>query len=255
MSETRVRTLAVLQARTSSRRLPGKVLKPILGQPMILRQIERIEHAESLDRLVVATSEDPSDDELAAACAQAGKAVFRGALDDVLDRFYRAAEPQDPDLVVRLTGDCPLADWNVIDLVVQDCIAKGVDYASNTLTPTWPDGLDVEVMRFSALRSAWQEASTSSDREHVTPYINRHPDLFTLANVARKGEDLAGLRWTVDEPEDLEFVTRVYDALYADQPAFASEEILDLLRRRPELNEINAGIRRNEGFAAASTAK
>ena len=251
MAVSRVRTLAILQARTSSRRLPGKVLKPIMGEPMILRQIERIERASSLDRLVVATSVDPSDDALAEACAQAGKAVYRGALDDVLDRFNRAAEADAPEQVVRLTGDCPLADWTVIDRVVESCIAQGVDYASNTMSRTWPHGLDVEVIRFSALACAWREATTPYDREHVTPFIYHHPERFTLTNVARDGADLTGLRWTVDEPEDFSFVTEVYQALYPTDPAFTSEDILELLRRRPELQEINAGRRPKEGLAPA----
>ena len=252
MAPKRSKTLAVLQARTSSRRLPGKVLKPILGRAMILRQVERIRRARSLDELVLATSEDPGDDALAEVCTAAGIAVHRGALDDVLDRCFRAAEKERPDHVVRLTGDCPLTDWRVIDLVVERCISEGADYASNTLKPSWPDGLDVEAMRLSALESAWRAAGEAFEREHVTPYIYNHPQRFTLVNVVRDGADLSGLRWTVDEPEDFAFVEQVYGALYAAKPDFTTEDLLELLQRRPELGEINAGFRRNEGAASAS---
>lgn len=248
MATSRPRTLAILQARTSSRRLPGKVLKPILGNPMILRQIERIERADSLDLLVLATSREQSDDELARICAEAGKQVYRGALEDVLERFYRAAELHLPDYVVRLTGDCPLTDWQVIDRVVESCVAQGVDFASNTLTPTWPDGLDIEVMRYGALETAWRETEALADREHVTTYFYNHPRELKLANIVREGEDLSGLRWTVDRPEDLRFVAEVYQALYPSNPRFVTEDVLELLKRRPELKKINAGFRRNEAL-------
>ncbi|MGO4659910.1 NTP transferase domain-containing protein [Ensifer sp. 2YAB10] len=239
--------MALLQARSSSTRLPGKVLKPLLGEPMILRQIERLRRARNIDRLMVVTSDNSSDDELAACCVAAGVEVFRGSLDDVLDRFYSAVKDIRPQHVVRLTADCPLADPEVIDAVIDFYRDGDFDYASNVLEPTYPDGLDAEVFRFSVLETIWQEASLASQREHVTSFIYQHPERFRLGCLKRES-DLSALRWTVDEPSDLEFVTAVYGALYRDNPAFLMADVLRLLAQRPELIEINAGQLRNAGY-------
>ncbi|WP_416049415.1 cytidylyltransferase domain-containing protein [Cupriavidus basilensis] len=239
--------MALLQARSSSTRLPGKVLKPLLGEPMILRQIERLRRARNIDRLMVVTSDSSSDDELAACCVAAGVEVFRGSLDDVLDRFYSAVKDIRPQHVVRLTADCPLADPEVIDAVIDFYRDGDFDYASNVLEPTYPDGLDAEVFRFSVLETIWQEASLASQREHVTSFIYQHPERFRLGCLKRES-DLSALRWTVDEPSDLAFVTAVYGALYRDNPAFLMADVLRLLAQRPELIEINAGQLRNAGY-------
>ena len=240
--------LAILQARSSSSRFPGKILAPLLGQPMILRQIERLRRASRLDELVLATSNHPSDDPVEALCRNEGIRCFRGSLDDVLDRFYGACEPWRPDQVVRLTGDCPLVDPEVVDAVVDKHLREGNDYTSNTLEPSYPDGLDVEVLRFSCLEEAWREATLPSEREHVTPFVHRRPERYRLGNLLREGENLCHLRWTVDEPEDLTFVARVYELLYPEDPAFGTDSVLRLLRERPELQEINRGFLRNEGW-------
>jgi spore coat polysaccharide biosynthesis protein SpsF (cytidylyltransferase family) len=252
MSASRsVGVLALLQARVSSSRLPRKVLKPILGRPMLLHQLDRVRRARSLDALVVATSTDPGDDAIAELCATAGIDCFRGSLDDVLDRFYQAARRYAPEHVVRLTGDCPLADPQLIDRVVNVCRAEALDYSG--AEPSFPDGLDVEVMRFSALEQAWKEATRPSDREHVTQFIDRQRDRFRVRGVA-SDVDLSHLRWTVDEPADFELVTRIYEALYPSNPAFTTQDILDLLARRPELATLNKGIKRNEGLARSLAA-
>lgn len=245
--------LAVLQARTSSSRLPGKVMLPLAGAPMLQRQLERIVRARRIDRLVVATSDRPEDACVVELAEKSGAAHYAGSLDDVLDRFYRAAEPFAPDWVVRLTGDCPLADWNVIDGCIDFACAGGYDYASNALNPTWPDGLDVEVMTFAALRTAWEEADKPLQLEHVTPFIIRQPERFRLGSYENE-VDLSGFRWTVDEPGDFAFVSAVYDALYPKNPAFATADILALLAARPELIGLNAGIERNEGLRKAEEA-
>jgi len=239
--------LAVLQARTSSTRLPGKVLMPLLGKPMILRQVERISRSKHIERLVVATSADPSDDQLAELCASVGVAVFRGQLEDVLDRFYQAARSHAPSHVIRLTGDCPLIDPDVIDQIVEFCLAQGLDYASNTIVPTFPDGLDVEIMTFPSLQAAWTEATLPSQREHVTPYIHQNPQRFRTGNF--KGEaNLSQMRWTVDEPADFELVKAVYGALYPSKPDFSTPEIIRFLENNPELLALNTGFERNEGY-------
>lgn len=239
--------LGVLQARTSSTRLPQKVLCPVLGEPMLFRQIERIRRSRLIDKLIVATSSDASDDPLQAECAKRNIPCFRGSLDDVLDRFYRAAEPYRPDYVVRMTGDCPLADPEVLDRVVEYALAEGVDYASNVLKPTYPDGLDIEVFTFATLRAAWEQASLSSEREHVTAYIYKHPELFSLGGI-KCDTDYSLLRWTVDEPEDLEFVRHVYEALYPEKPDFAMADILEYLQANTALSQLNEKFERNEGY-------
>ncbi|MCS6944461.1 MAG: glycosyltransferase family protein [Sutterellaceae bacterium] len=240
--------LGILQARVSSSRLPGKVLKPLLGEPMIARQIERLRRARMLEALVLATSTDSSDDPLARWAQAAGVPVYRGSLDDVLDRFVCAARPYAPAHVVRLTGDCPLADPAVIDLVVTRHLQGGADYTSNTLEPTWPDGLDVEVMTMAALEAAARESTAQYQREHVTQFIIRQPERFRLQNV-RADNDLSGLRWTVDEPADFELVEAIYAALYPSKPAFGTADILAFLRDNPHWMTHNTRHARNEGLA------
>ncbi|HEX8580032.1 MAG TPA: glycosyltransferase family protein [Allosphingosinicella sp.] len=245
--------LGILQARTSSTRLPGKVMKPLAGAPMIARQIERLQRVRGIHRLVLATTDRPGDEAVAEVAVAAGIDSYRGSLNDVLDRFYRAAEPFEPSHVVRLTGDCPVADWSVIDGCIEFALAGGYDYASNTLTPTWPDGLDVEVVTYEALRTAWQEATTRVEREHVMPFITRRPDRFRLGSF-ENGVDLSPMRWTVDEPADYQFISRIYDALYPANPAFTTADILALLGRQPDLMSLNAGFERNEGLRRAEEA-
>lgn len=239
--------LAILQARLSSARLPGKVLKPILGVPMLLRQVERVRRATSIERLVLATSEDPSDDAIEKLCRENGIECFRGSLNDVLDRFYQVAKDKNPDYVVRLTGDCPLIDPDIIDRVVRHCVAGQFDYASNTIKPTFPDGLDVEVFRFECLAAAWREATLPSQREHVTPFIHQQPGRFKLGNYAGT-QDLPHLRWTVDEAPDFELIEQIYESLYLAKPDFNTGDILALLNRRPELKTFNTAYERNEGY-------
>ena len=243
-------TIAVLQARFSSTRLPGKVLKPLLGRPMLARQLERIGRAASIDRIIVATSTEASDDPIADLCGEIGVGCYRGSLDDVLDRMYQAAASAGAATVMRLTGDCPLADPAVFDDLNAFFLQGGYDYASNTIEPTFPDGLDVEVMHFECLKAAWREAVLPSEREHVTPFIYNHSERFRLGSFKQKS-DLSGLRWTVDEPRDFEFVSRIYEALYEGNPAFTAADVLRLLQDQPELELINSGQERNEGYQAS----
>ncbi len=238
---------AIIQARHSSTRLPGKVLKPILGRPMLERQIERVRRARCIDMLTVATSSQTDDDPVAGLCGALGVRCHRGSLEDVLDRMYGAALPDAPSHVVRLTGDCPLADPELIEQVVGFCIEGGYDYASNTLEPTFPDGLDVEMMRLESLATAWREARLSSEREHVTPFLYKHPERFRLGSF-KAAQDLSYLRWTVDEPEDFELIERIYRELYPKNPAFSTSDILRLLDASPELKICNTRHRRNEGY-------
>jgi spore coat polysaccharide biosynthesis protein SpsF len=227
--------LAILQARMTSTRLPGKVLAPVLGEPMIGRQIERLRRSRRIDALVVATSAEASDDPLADYCRTIGAAVFRGALGDVLDRFAGAlAEHPAAETVIRLTGDCPLADPTLIDQVVARHAEAGADYTDDTTPRTFPHGLDVEVMRADVLRQAARDAADPYEREHVTPYIYRRPERYRLASLQRT-PSLAHLRWTVDYPADLDFVREVYAALYPTDPAFGLEAIVALPRNSSEV--------------------
>jgi glutamate-1-semialdehyde 2,1-aminomutase/spore coat polysaccharide biosynthesis protein SpsF len=245
---TTVDILGVLQARASSSRLPGKVLKPLVGEPMLIRQLERLGRARKIGRLIVATSTDPSDDVLAQALAARGIECHRGSLDDVLDRFYRAAAKHSPKHVVRLTGDCPLADPVLIDQVIEFHLRGGFDYSSSALEPTYPDGLDVEVATFAALETAFKEATTKSDREHVMPFLHRQPARFKLGSF--KGErDLSMLRWTVDEADDFDLISQIYEELYPKNAAFSTADVLALLERRPALKTSNTRHGRNEGYA------
>lgn len=218
-------TVAVLQARMSSTRLPGKVMKPLAGRPMIERQLERLRRCETLERIVVATSDDPSDDVLAAHLESIGVPVFRGSLTDVLARYLGAARAFGIEgQMVRLTADCPLADPGVIDDCVRLHRELGVDYVSNGRRRTYPHGLDVEVFEVGALEIAGREATDPYDREHVTPFIYRHPERFSLGELVQ-ATDESHLRWTVDTPEDFDFVARVYAALYPGKPDFTSDDV------------------------------
>ena len=240
-------TLAILQARVSSSRLPGKVLKPILRRPMLELQLERVMRAVRIDRLVVATNAEVSDDPIADLCRKIGVAVFRGNLNDVLDRFYLAAKPYCPDVIVRLTGDCPLADPAVIDYAIEYFLAHDLDYVSNCVERTYPIGLDVEVFRFICLEKSWREARLPSEREHVTPFIKNHPEWFSIGHI-KSPVDLSHHRWTVDEPQDFAFVRAVYEALYPRNPRFTTDDILDFLSDHPEITMLNYHIVHGAGY-------
>ncbi|MBI5683049.1 MAG: aminotransferase class III-fold pyridoxal phosphate-dependent enzyme [Deltaproteobacteria bacterium] len=239
--------LAILQARVSSTRLPGKVLKNIINKPMLLRQIERVRRAKLIDKIIVATSLDLTDNPIEMLCKENDIAYYRGSLDDVLDRFLNAAKPYNPDHIVRLTGDCPLADPVLIDEVISYHLNGGYDYSSNTLEPTFPDGLDTEVFRYKCLEQAWKESVLPSQREHVTPFIYQQPNRFKIGNF-KNTVDLSGLRWTVDEQEDFNLINKIYEGLYPYKPNFSTADILNLLQQKPEWLTINKQFERNEGF-------
>ena len=238
--------LAVLQARVSSSRLPGKVLKKILGKPMLQLQLERLGRVKRLDKIVVATSREISDDPIEKLCQNLNVSCFRGSLDDVLDRYYQSALVYQPDHIVRVTGDCPLTDPVLIDDVIQFYLEENFDYVM--LEKTFPHGLDLEIFPFSVLLQTWENAELPSQREHVTLYM-RNSDKFHLGMFKGK-KNLSYLRWTVDEPEDFEFVQKVYHNLYSSKPNFTTQDILNLLKRRPDLLKINeeAGKKWEEHF-------
>ena len=239
--------LAILQARVSSSRLPGKVLKPIMGRPMLALQIERVLQAKQIDQLIIATSTDPSDDALETLCREINVPCYRGSLNDVLDRFYQAAQTFKSDHIVRITGDCPLIDPEVIDDVITFYLNSDYDYASNAVEPTFPDGLDIEIFRYSVLEEAGEKARLPSQREHVTPFIHQQPNRYRIGHY-RNTENLSHLRWTVDEPEDFNLINKIYEELYPATPNFRMADILNLLQQRPEWLTINRQFKRNEGY-------
>lgn len=245
-------TLAIVQARMTSTRLPGKVLALVAGEPMIVQQLRRVARAERLDGIVVAISTDPSDDDLAVALADAGFDVVRGALDDVLGRFVSVLDSYDADVIVRLTGDCPLASPTVIDDVISAFHNSQADYLSNTMTPTYPDGLDVEIVIADALRRVASTSEDSAEREHVTLGVYRHPETFTIENFADPaGRDNSQMRWTVDNAEDLEFVRWVYASLAGQD--FDYPQILELIELHPDRARTEQDAKRNAALDGLDT--
>ncbi len=234
-----MKTVAIIQARMGSTRLPGKVLATIAGKPMLWQVVERTRRAKALDQIIVATSEDLDDNVVAEFCTESAIDCFRGVKEDVLDRYYQVARQFSDATIVRITADCPLVDSDVIDRVVRTFRDGSYDYVSNIFPRSYPEGLDVEVFSLKALERTWLEAVMAYDREHVTPYMREHPKLFQIGNVQHR-ENLSNMRWTVDHPEDIEFVRAVYDHMkFAD---FGLGEVLDLLKKHPELMQINSGI-------------
>lgn len=242
--------LAVIQARLGSTRLPGKTLADIAGRPMLAHVVDRARAIPGVEEVVLATTVNPRDDRLAEWAATAGLACVRGSEDDLLDRFHSTLAQHPADAVVRVTPDCPILDPEVSGRVVAEWRRREghVDYVSNVHPPTFPDGLDTEVVPREALETAWRAATLRSDREHVTPFIWRQPERFRLFNVEHTA-DLSALRWTVDTADDLEFVRAVYDRFGSTgSRRFGMNEVLALLARHPELRELNAEQRRNEGY-------
>ena len=220
----------------SSTRLPGKVLRPLAGGPMILREVERVRRCRRVDRLVVAISDDRTDDVLADVLEGAGVDVFRGSLKDVLARYAGALEAKGPaEHMLRLTGDCPLIDWEVIDAVIDRHLETGADYTANTWgRRTFPKGLDADIVKSEVLLQAAAEATDPYEREHVLPFIYRRPERYRLQGF-EQARDEGELRWTVDLPEDYEFVSAVYDVLFPANPAFSSDDVRRFLAGRPDL--------------------
>ncbi|MFC2117206.1 aminotransferase class III-fold pyridoxal phosphate-dependent enzyme [Bacteroidota bacterium] len=236
--------LAIVQARLGSTRLPAKVLKKINGKSLIEILLYRLSLAKKIDKIVLATAENSENDELANHVEKLGYEVYRGSENDVLDRYYQAAKKHKPDSVVRITGDCPLIDPDVIDAVINNYQQNDVDYASNTLPPTFPDGLDLSIFSYKSLLIAWEQATSKYDREHVTPFI-RFNNQFKRINLSNK-EDLSGERWTVDEPVDFEVISRIFNH-FAPRLDFSWLDVLNLKNSHPEYFEDNKNISRNEG--------
>jgi glutamate-1-semialdehyde aminotransferase/spore coat polysaccharide biosynthesis protein SpsF (cytidylyltransferase family) len=242
-----VKSVAIIQARMASTRLPGKILADVAGKPLLLRVVERVRRARTLDQVVVATTASPADDEVETFCKANHIPYFRGSEDDVLDRYYQAARAHDADVVVRITGDCPLIDPAVIDRVVGEYTPGEDEYVANVLRYTWPDGLDTEAFGFDVLARAWRDATKPSEREHVTSYLRTSGRFKTRSIENEIDFSPRHYRWTVDDPVDLAFVREVYSRL-ADQPEFGFAEVVMLLEKSPALSARQSGAIRNEGY-------
>lgn len=240
-----MKRVVIVQARTTSSRLPGKVSLPLAGRAMILHVLDRAGMSDA-DMTVLATSSDPSDDSLAKLVREAGYPVYRGSLNDVLDRFHKAAVKHEAGIVVRITGDCPLVDPDMINRCLTLHQEENCDYVSTAYpNPSFPDGLDVEVMSAKVLETAWEKARKPSEREHVTPYIWSNPELFRIKCVVSP-VDLSHMRWTVDEPRDMEFMRHIFALI--DPVSARMEDVLAIIKANPEIQDINNGIIRNEGY-------
>ena len=239
-------TVVIIQARMSSTRLPGKVLMPIMGKPLLEYQIERVKQSKQLSDLVVATSEQAADEPIVKFCHDRNIKVFRGHLTDVLSRYYQCWKClfDNADHIVRLTADCPLIDPTIMDEVISFALNAGYDYASNTLHPTFPDGLDVEVFTAKALETAFLAAKLKSEREHVTPYLYNHTELFELGSYEADA-DHSAYRWTVDTREDLSLVNEIFKALYPIKKTFTMWDVIEHLDKHPHLLQINNMLERN----------
>lgn len=241
--------LAMIQARCGSTRLPNKVLMDLCGKPSLQRVIERVKRSEIIDEVMVITSIDKANLPIIKLCAEIGVRVGIGSEDDVLDRYYQNARLLNPEYVLRLTGDCPCIDHGLIDQAIMQMSAE-TDYCANTIKPTFADGLDFEIMKYTALERSWHEAVHSFEREHVTQYIIHHPQIFKQQNFESPVGDFSGHRWTVDELEDFEVVSKIYRYFLEEKKKedFDYLEILDYLGKHPEVAAMNSRYQRNEGL-------
>lgn len=241
--ETKNNICVIVQARMGSTRLPGKIMKEILGKPLFIHVLERVKRMKTKDNIIIATTTLKEDNTIAETVKDYDRTItlYRGSSQDVLDRYYRAAICYEVDTIVRITSDDPLIDPKISDMVVETFLKNCCDYCCNNMPRTYPYGLDTEVFSFESLERTWKEAHAPHEREHVTPYMRENPDTFRLLNVQHT-RDLSNLRWSVDYPEDLTFVTEVYKRLYPQKPIFSMEDILDVLDKEPWLIKINEMI-------------
>ncbi len=238
-----MKTLMIVQARMTSSRLPGKVLKTVLGKPLLEYQIERLRKIRNVTEIVIATTINATDQPIIDLCRQLGVATFRGPEDDVLARFYEAATGYRGETIVRVTADCPLIDPQVSEGVIQFFLdqRRQYDYVSNTRRLTFPRGLDTEVFSFKTLEEAYREADRPEDREHVTVFMYRQPERYRIGNVSNTA-DLSRWRWTVDTAEDFHLIRLILESLYPQKPDFKMADVCGLLEEHPEWRELNAHI-------------
>ncbi len=241
-----MKIIAIIQARLGSTRLPGKVLLDLEGKTVLEHVIDRVKSSKFINDVVVATTIRKEDLKIVNICSINGISVYCGSENDVLDRFYQAARLFNAENIVRITSDCPLIDPFVIDEVIKLFLGEKADYASNTLKETYPDGQDIEIFTFEALKESWKNANLISEREHVTPHIRKNQILKRVNLESRT--DLSHKRWTLDNPEDYEFIKIIYKNMYNKNHIFNMDEILEFINNNPEIERINQSITRNEGY-------
>lgn len=240
--------LVLIQARCGSTRLPNKVMKDICGKPDLQWVIERVKRSKKIDEVMVITSIEKNNLSLIELCAKLGVRVFVGSENDVLDRYYQCAKLLHPDYVIRITADCPLFDWRYLDMAIEQMNTES-DYLSE-ITESFPDGLDIEIIKFDALKDSWENAKMTSEREHVTVYLRNHPEKYKIQNLECPISGIGNMRWTLDEDEDYELINRIYSHFLNDyKEDFITEDILKYMQDNPELQLINMKYARNEGLA------
>ena len=236
----------IIQARTQSTRLPNKVLALINDNPLIWYIIERLKSCETIEQIILATSNREEDKKLIEIANDCKILSFVGDENDVLSRFYQAALKFNADPIIRITGDCPLVDPYLLDKMLGFYLENGYDFVSNTIIPTYPDGLDIEIFSFKSLRKTFNEAKLKSEKEHVTPYIWKNPGIFQLYNYRNK-EELSNYRWTVDEQLDLELIRQIYSN-FKPKIIFSFQDVIEMGKLNPQIFKINEKINRNEGY-------
>jgi spore coat polysaccharide biosynthesis protein SpsF len=235
-----MQVVAIIQARMGSTRLPGKALMDLAGKTVLARVVERVSRMNRIQSVVVATSVNRENEPIAVECGRLGIHCFRGSEYDVLDRYAGAAREYKAEAIVRITADCPLIDPEISDSVVSEFVQRRADYASNIFPRTYPRGLDTEVFTRDALEQAWKHATEAHQREHVTPYLYEHPQVFRLASIQADAE-YAYYRWTLDTQEDLELIRSIYSR-FDGRERFSWRELLQLFEREPALVEINSHV-------------
>lgn len=236
-----LKVVAIIQARMGSKRLPGKILAPVAGEPLLAHIVNRISPAKLIDQLIVATTQSPNDNDVEKLMNKLNVPCFRGSEEDCLDRFYQAAKKYGADIIVRLTGDNPLIDSEFVDWMIEQYLlfSPPYDYIDSALSKTFPVGLSVEIFSFLALTKAWKEEKNIQLREHVTPFIYRQPNLFRIKCLVNP-INYSHMRWTMDTPQDLVFIRHIFDHFGHDQ--FSWRDVIALLEEHPKWLEINQNI-------------
>lgn len=244
-----MKILGITQARLGSTRLPEKILKKINGESLLEMHLKRIKQSKLITKLKVATTNEPGAEKIVQVCRKLKIEVYKGSVNNVLERFYQTALPEKPDWIVRLTSDCPLIDPVEIDKVIQYALDRDLDYASNTLKPTFPDGIDVEVFKYSALKQALKEAKIKSEMEHVTPYIWKNSSFMGgkvfFSDCVMNPKDYSYVRLTVDNLEDFTVIEKLIEIVGSDKPWL---DYVRVLESNPEITKLNRDFERNEGY-------
>lgn len=238
---------AIIQARIGSKRLPNKIFAEISGKPLIYHVVSRLRKSKKIDEIVVATTQNPLDNQIETWAIQNKVMVFRGDEENVLSRFYYAAKKFKSSIIVRITADDPFKDYEIIDEIIDVLISRNLMFAYNNNPPTFPEGLDTEVFTFEALEIAFRESSDLFDNEHVTQYFYKNPLKFKQQNIPNE-KDISHLRWTIDTTKDLEMTRRIYEKLYNKNNIFLTKDILQLLEKFPDISRINEDVQRSDMY-------